>query len=351
MRMIRNLNFSPKDNLLLNGLILLCFIVPMAFFRTLEDPFIDPKVFILQIFVPLLLLLGFINVYAGKNGKKSFFKSKLALPLLLLFLLSIVQSLGAKNPFISLEAILTQISYIGPYFIVLSIAPFIISDKRLKILMTSIVAASVMVFVFGYIIKFYLHEAFDLTFTRHILENISTLGNPHFYSQYLMLIVPLCFLTIYWYKNAYLRVCFGIITVTLLYHFIKLRSFGSWVAIATAALVIIGVIVWKNRTKLNQGHLFKVRRKYAVTGLLILLSIILLYSPIMNVFDDFGIPLDLNSKVNSVIRIIGNEVEDTMATQLENSSSYYRIRLWSSSIDMIKSSPVAGVGLNNFQLE
>ena len=93
------------DNLLLNGLILLCFIVPMAFYRTFEDPFIDPKVFIVQIFVPVLLLLGFINVYAGKNGKKIFFKSKLAIPLLLLFLLSLVQSFGAKNPFISLETI------------------------------------------------------------------------------------------------------------------------------------------------------------------------------------------------------------------------------------------------------
>jgi len=305
----------------------------------------------LQIFVPLILLLGFINLYFGKNGPRSFFKAKLAVPLLLLFLLSIVQSFGAKNPFISLEAILTQISYIGPYFIVLSIAPYIISDNRLKTLMTSIVAASVMVFVFGYIIKFYLHEAFDLTFTRHILENISTLGNPHFYSQYLMLIIPLCFLTIYWFKNFYLRVCFSIITVTLFYHFIKLRSFGSWVAIATAALLFIGVLAWNNRPKLNQGHLFNVRKKYAVTGLLILLSIILLYSPIMNVFDDFGMPLDLNSKVNSVIRNIGSEVEDTMATQLEHSSSYSRIRLWSSSIDMIKSSPVAGIGLNNFQLE
>jgi len=351
MKMITYLRLNPKDNLLLNGLIFLCFIVPMAFFRTLEDPFLDPKILILQAFVPLLLLLGFINVCADKKNQRSFFKSKLAIPLLLLFLLSFVQTFGVKNPFISLEAILTQISYIGPYFIVLSIAPYILAEKKLKILMMSIVAASVMVYVFGYIMKFYLHEAFDLTFTRHILENISTQGNPHFYSQYLMLIIPLFFLTLYWYKNVYLRVCFGMITVTMLYHFIKLRSFGSWVAIVAAVLLFFGVLAWKNRTKLNQGHFFDVRRKYAVTGLLILLSISLLYSPLTNVFDDLGMSLDINSKVNSVINNIGNEFESTLATQLEHSSSYYRIRLWSSSIDMIKSSPVAGIGLNNFQLE
>ncbi|MHA1748344.1 MAG: O-antigen ligase family protein, partial [Promethearchaeota archaeon] len=342
------------DTLILYGIYVTCAVLPLSIFKTLEDPFLDPKNFILQLIVPVLLAFSIFKIIVFHKNRLNYLRKRfdLFIPLSILLIISVFSLFQARNPYIGLESIFRYGVYIGGYFLVLNLGNSHIKNRSVVVLVNVVIFSALASILAGYLIKFYFIDDLGLSFTKHIYERISTFGNPNFVSHYFVLVIPLGLSMVFYSKNRYLKIVYSLIFIYFICFFIMLRTFGGWISLFFSALLVFGYLLYLKREQIKSRFtLKKGSRNLIYTLIFSVLIVVMIFTPTTEIFKEMDWPFfNFNLYTNNLMRSVRGELKETFEIK-EGSSAAFRINLWKSSLKMASDKPLSGYGIGNFQFD
>jgi len=173
------------------GLMLLLFAVPLTFDPTAYDGFELPKITLFRILTILVALVWLILLV--KRGKFSVPSSPLNWPIAAFLGISIISTIFSRNPGVSLRGLYNfyfwGLTAIMGYILLYIIISTVLEDKDREDMITAVLLGSVAVILYGFVQR----QGMDIlewaTSSRHRIW--STLGNPNFLGAYLVMVIPL----------------------------------------------------------------------------------------------------------------------------------------------------------------
>ena len=302
------------------GILLLAFVLPLAFCPLTKDNFLIKKT-ILSTIILLLISLQ-ITRLVGK-GKIELYRGKLFFPIIF-FTLAIVLSLfNSRNLAVSLEAFFEKVIFVAVYFLAVNWA---LSKERIGKGIKVILFSSLLVGIYG------LFQYFGLDFIRWgtTFEGriSSSLGNPNFLSGYLVAVIPLSLSFGLLTKKAITNKLYSLALTALLFICLVLTGTrGSWIAFAGSVIIWLLLVFLFHREKAAHSE---ARRKirpgvwvggvFGISALLVIVGYIAL------------VDTPIARRVKSIFSPAIPSVQE-------------RIFKWRTAQEMIKDHPLFGVGI------
>lgn len=265
--------------------------------------------------IAITAIILFWLIKRGIENNRSLPKLPLMTPWLIFLFFCLISIAQAEFLYISVRALFSK--YL-PYFLVfIAVSEFGLTERMLKNIVTlaTIVISLILLdgayqYISGADILGHKTQFVFIT-TRDVKRISATFGHPNNYGTFLIAILPLLFsLTLANLRRLKHSLLFGTLFMGSLLSLYLTQSRGAIAAMIAAWLSIL--ILWK--------------KKWA-TLLLAVITLFILFSPL---------PLAEN-------------IRNSFNFESSSSGSITdRLRLWTSTIDMIKEKPLLGWGLNNY---
>lgn len=306
--------FKEKETVLMKkwiqrGLILAVFIIPLIFSRQTTDIYGLIKIVVVELLTSTLLILWLVRLL-WEEPRSHIYRSPLNLPVLSLLAVSCLSLIKAVNIHIGLNSLYLLASFIILFFLIINNIEKITEVEQ--IMVAAIVAG---VLSCGYSI--FQNKGINLGVSRFSYG--STFGNPIFFAQYLVTVIPLSIAMCFRQgsRSWIPKVFFGTAAVLMLLFLLLTRSLAAYLGLIAAILVmsISFGMQYKNWVKLKRILI------WAVTACIILVIIVFSFS--------------------SEIR------RDFSSRQLHG---LMRIYVWQSTLKMVGDYPIMGVGVGNFRI-
>jgi O-antigen ligase/lipopolysaccharide biosynthesis regulator YciM len=172
----------------------------------------------------------------------------------------------------------------------------------------------------------------------------SSLANKNFFSEVMVMMIPLLAIGIYQEKKSW-KLLFRISMLITLGWIVLLQSTAGLIAIIVSALLIFlfSDVFRKHSADIRSKN--SKRKKIFVSVLsmvgILILVIFLSGSPMLNSF---------KSKSDIVLKYIHNPSLIDSTGNFNNNSVFERILVWRNSVRMVRDHPLIGTGLNNWKL-
>lgn len=246
---MKRIAFFDEGKVITAGLMLLFFLLPLVFQPFLSDPFALPKATVLRIVT--LFLLGIWLMKVLREGKISWQKTPLNLPILIFLFVCGLSTIFSVSPRLSLwgmhgfyfEGFLSFLCYGIIYFIAVNY----VTDKR-KILKTLLIA-SVIVSVYALV------QATGITFfvwrgTQPYPRVWSTLGNPNFLGPYLIMVIPIYLIFLIKAETIKKKFLYSLFTLLSVLALIFTYSRAAWLGMVIG-LIVFALMINKKQLKAN----------------------------------------------------------------------------------------------------
>ncbi len=330
------------------GMLALVFITPLIFFPLAYDVFELPKIVVMRLLTPVILLAWLINckltprpavtgqprqdrqthgqAQTGIGIQSLYLPSLLFLPILFLLLVSLLSTLSSLNLYNSLNGeyqrrigLYTVINCLILYFIVVNN----FKGEKITLLIISIVISASIVAIFGICQHFGVLLFKWTIFPQN--QVFSTLGNPVFLAGFLVMVLPLPlskFLEVKGITKVFYALSFLLIYTALLFTYCR----GAYLAFL-GSIIIFFLFLGKER-------IIKGKVSLSLLGLILIL-----------------ITLSMSSRRVVIIeREVSLKERAVSIFDLEDRSVSIRLSTWDGALRMIKDRPIFGFGLDNFVL-
>ena len=291
---------------------------PLIFINNAKDYVNAPKAGYIQIFVFFIFALSlFKNI---KDGKISFKKNLLNIPIASLIVWSLFSAVYATNPYESLK--------MGAHWLAASIFFLFlvnnINKKKIENLLYAIFASGILVSLTGI-----LQHLFDFDIVIQVSKPASFFANKNMAMHFVVLTLPLGLAFFLKSKTNDKIWLFSFCTSLFFIYALYTTTRASWIAIIAEVFVIVVVCI------INKKKIFWNKIKT-----------IAVFAMIFFVFIGFG----LSEKKNKNSGII-NKIDSATKTGFDpTGSAMIRLHVWKSSINFIKKNFIFGVGLENYKI-
>lgn len=307
------------------GLMLLLFAVPLTFAPTAYDGFELPKVTLFRILTILMALVWLILLV--KRGELSVPSSPLNWPIVAFLGISIISTIFSRNPGVSFRGLYNfyfwGLAAIMGYILLYIIISTVLKDKDGEDMITAILLGSVAIIFYGFVQR----QGIDIlewaASPKHRIW--STLGNPNFLGGYLVMVIPLAvsrFLNVN--QKGEIRAILFFLVAALFATLSFTLSRASWLAIIIASL-IWAVSLGREMLKKKLGWMFALAAVVVFFGVL------------------FVLPYRSPRGEQAVV--------ERAASTLDVNEASNRVRLagWEVALRIVKRRPLLGTGLDTFK--
>ncbi|GEM_PF-4979976 len=300
------------DRLILIILYALLLITPILSWRFIENPLLISNLKETFILVSIVIL---VTVYLLDNfPSKRQVSIPLKYPIMGLVVTSAVSIFGSKSLIVSIR------EFYGLLLLVIFYSIVYVSMKgekeRVRLIASLIIVTS---FISVYFLMQYFN--IDPLGLRQTYPS-ATFTNQNFLAGFLSTVLPLSVAFIFITHQKGLKAIFSLLAVLLFISILFTRTRGAWVS------VLLGLVFFFYLVR-HDGLL----RKRGIVLVLLLFA----------VFTTAIIGLDKNERFSFTERF-------RSIFNLKDSSNKHRLLMWRSSLDMIKDSPLIGIGIGTFDM-
>lgn len=323
--MILSIKQETLRRVIVVGLMLLLFAVPLTFAPTAYDGFELPKVTLFRILTILMALVWLILLV--KRGELSVPSSPLNWPIVAFLGISIISTIFSRNPGVSFRGLYNfyfwGLAAIMGYILLYIIISTVLKDKDGEDMITAILLGSVAIIFYGFVQR----QGIDIlewaASPKHRIW--STLGNPNFLGGYLVMVIPLAvsrFLNVN--QKGEIRAILFFLVAALFATLSFTLSRASWLAIIIASL-IWAVSLGREMLKKKLGWMFALAAVVVFFGVL------------------FVLPYRSPRGEQAVV--------ERAASTLDVNEASNRVRLagWEVALRIVKRRPLLGTGLDTFK--
>jgi len=307
------------------GVMLLLFAIPLSFDPTAYDTFELPKITLFRI-LTIMVVFAWL-VLSLKRGEFSVSSSPLNRPIAAFLGISIISTIFSRNPGVSLGGLYNfyfwGLGAIIGYVLLYIVTSTVPEETDWEDMISAILIGSVAIIIYGFIQR----QGIDiLEWAESPRERIwSTLGNPNFLGAYLVMVIPLA-LSRFLNKNQKeeIRAILFFLTAALFAALSFTLSRASWLAI------IIGSFIWA--ASLGKKML---KRK---SGWMFALAVVVVYFAFL-----FVLPYRGSRGEQAVVERAASTLD------LTENSNRVRVAGWEVALQIVKRHPLLGTGLDTFK--
>lgn len=310
------------DHLIFYSLLLIAFALPLLILPRTADIFELPKVTLLRLWVPFVLMVWSIKVY--QTGKLSFRRTALDVPVVLLGLVAVVSTVLSVNLTISLvggyyryEGLFTILAYLAVFFITTQFLRL----ERLNLLIYALLASAGINAVYG-IFQHYGYDFIKLSGKVFELTRSSgALGNPVFLGALLVSTISLPLAKFFAGRNWTSRVLFFFIFLLFAVSLVFTSTRAAWLGLGV--LLVVVALLFPRRAGLRYA---------APIAILVVLAAVLVFLFSRVYFPGAG---TIAARAFSMFQPKG--------------SAATRLDMWKGSLKLIRDRPLLGSGWENFE--
>jgi len=321
------------------GVVILVISLPLAFNPKFLDAFALPKVTLLRI-ITLIMLTSWI-VKTAENGKFTWRKSPLNLPVLIFIFVTFIATVFSTNPYFSffgqymyhMEGLWATLTYVVLYLLVIAN----LDDFKVRNIILAFIVTSGATCVYGLLQHFGIELVnWQISSTERIW---STMGNPNFLAGFLIMAIPLTIAILLEQRRQNkneLSLKTGLLVALLCLQLLCLNftySRASWVGVFSGLAIL--AVLWRRQ-------LGKMRKIFKLTILVLFLAIsfIFLFKAIeMRKLALKNLePLETRGFISKTAERLVSIID------LNEADAASRISGWKSAIQMVKERPLLGVG-------
>lgn len=307
------------------GIMLLLFTVPLTFAPMAYDGFELPKITLFRI---LTILVAFVwLILLVKRGKLSVPSSPLNWPIVVFLGISVISTIFSRNPGVSFRGLYNfyfwGLTAIMGYILLYIIISTVLEERDGEDMITAILLGSVVIILYGFVQR----QGVDIlewaTSPQHRIW--STLGNPNFLGAYLVMVIPLA-VSRFLNKNQKeeVRVILFFLIAALFATLSFTLSRASWLAIIIASL-IWAVSLGKKMLKRKLGWM-------SALAVVVVFFAVLFVLPYRSLTGEQAI------------------VERAVSTlDVNEASNRVRVAGWEVALRIAKRRPLLGTGLDTFK--
>ncbi len=315
------------------------FITPLFFIPGLYDMYSLPKMALLAVLAPLATIFFLLETMtSGRVTVCRCFRFPL-LPILLFVGWMALSLFWGVNKYTGI----CQLTIWGSALL-FCIVPLLMyrSIENIRLMSLVITLAAGCVAVMG--ISQFFGFNFDVIYQAAVPG--SFFGNKNFAAQFIVGALPFSVYTAYVFRKQIIGVCASVVFFLLMFFLVISRTRGAWVASTTALFIASAVLViylWNNREQFTiaKNNISQNLLRFVAPGLICFIILLgSVYLPTLFLGDagkkSSSVKLDLREELKSI-------------TETKKGSASWRLTAWRNTLLMIKSKPLFGVGLGNWQ--
>lgn len=312
---------SSASEQITQGIILLCFFLPLAFFPGLISLYRLPKIASLAFFTSVLCWLWLTNHFRLQDRQS--FTLPLLIPITLHLLTSALSLIGSINPYEGSNFLFQSILGIALFWVTANA----IEPQGLSRLFHWSVVAAAIVSILG-IAQVW---GADIPTLIPIGGPGATFGNKNMAAQYLLFVLPAAFYLLLCSSESSREWLYAVLAGLIGTYFVYTRTRAAWGAVAVGVMGLLFCLLWSGQRSSISLHLTK--RKWAFllgVGIFVL---------IMNTVPPYLLP-------NFGAAPALGRVESMLEVETEGQS---RFAIWANSLAIFKDHPFLGIGKGNFR--
>lgn len=310
------------------GLVLVASLHPLVFSTLNYSMYALPKLVFLYLVVIVMVVAWAVKIVESRQVV--FAPTALNLPILFFFLSAAATTLFSSVHFRTslygqitrYEGLLTILLYSLIYFLTVN---FVKEKYQVRRMLTGLLIAASIVAIYGILQHFGIDFLSPNPRAVQVGRSFSTLGNPNFLGGYLVLVIPVGIAFMLSVKRLAPKLLVGLATVLLFVCLLFTYSRSAWLGTATS-LALILLFVLKQAKRKEKMILLGAVAAVVMIACLLLMQI-----------NTKTTPLPLRERVAST-------------TRLEEGTVVSRLIMWETSLEIIKSRPGLGFGLDTFRL-
>ena len=320
------------DKGILGCIILMVIGVPLAFYSGSLEKYPIPKTTVLKILVLTALTLWAFRVISEK--KFIFKRTSLDIPIVLYLAASFLSFKNASNIHSFENSFVNMVIFVSLYYLVLNNVKKEWVGKILFVSGVTAIAAS----FFG-IYQYATAPQFNLNTTV-----TSTLGHSNFLAQYLIAVIPICLALFLKSSNIKNTLLWGIGFLVIFSCLILTFSRGGWLGFA----VSMGFFILLYRLSSKDEKLKDLSSRTFKRRLVLFVIFVLLLSGLLISSKTYILQSIL---INPKSPIPSGNTDKNIDLNYKILTALLRVEMWKGTLDMIKESPVFGVGLGNYPIQ
>jgi len=339
---------QPTVSVCFGILTAIIFLAPLVIFNGLYEYSMLPKLIVIQA-GSLILLFSWLLTGLYKQETFVFVKSNLYLPLICFLVWALFSFFWSTNRYNSLVLWVHWSACGLVYFLCLQI---LTSVNRIKVLFYMLSIAAVIVSIIGLLQYF-----FEIDWFLQLAKPASTFGNKNMAAQFIGLCFPVVVMFFIRSKKGWKMWASAPVLSLVMVYLFHTRTKAAWIAVMVQVFFLVLFFLYDRfalKGKVGSWHLQKIIAGIS-TAVVVLLLINLgpagwkwQVGQVSRQFEKMvSITLDRPDESSSNVSF---EMEGT-SEDYAASSTGARLIIWRNTIDLIRTHPIKGVGLNNFGTE
>jgi tetratricopeptide (TPR) repeat protein len=324
------------------------FLTPLAIFNGLYEYSMQPKLIIIQM-GSLILLFSWLITGLYKQETFVLVKSNLSLPLICFLVWALFSLFWSTNRYNGLVLWVHWSTCGLVYFLCLQI---LTSANRIKVLFYTLSIAAVIVSIIGLLQYF-----FEIDWFLQLAKPASTFGNKNMAAQFIGLCFPVVimfFISAKKSRNMWTAALILSLVTVYLFH---TRTKAVWVAIMAQVFILVLFFLYNRFALKGKVGLWNLQKTIAGISTAVVVLLLINLGPsgwkwqigeASQQFEKMVTPL--KGRPGELSGNISPEMKET-TQDYATSSAGARLVIWRNTIDLIKTHPIRGVGLNNFGVE
>ncbi len=316
-----------KSEHLYYGIIVPVVLAPLVFFPSLMNLYRLPKIAFISLLVATLTWL-WLFLLIQEKGQRAVFP--LAIPISIYLGIAVLSLIKAVNPLEGIFSLSQETIYIFLFFIVVN---YVRTREKMEVFLQWAIPSAVIVSLIG----IYQMFGVEIPTLVNIAPPGTTFGNKNSAAQYIILILPLPYLSLISttdrQKERRFAICAAVLTTYLIYTGTR----AAWVGCIVASLAIV-ILLRLKKTLLE----VQIRNlKSQIWSKRITFGCILIFVVAMNLI----VPNWNVAGFSSPVSRFGTALDLDQDTSFLN-----RLTIWANTLEMFKDHPLLGVGKGNWKI-
>jgi len=323
---------NSYKNIIFYILVLLFFILPLAYHPSFFDPALAVKSFIFGLFVTFMVVIW--GLYFIRDIEITFIKSKLSVIIFIFLFINALSVVWAYNKYESVVWAIRLLFFVLFYIILIHT----LNKRNLIYCMHALIVSIGICSLIGILQA----SGFKLNFFTSLTEVSSTFGNRNIAASVLILVIPLSLFLFLHETKLMKEIGLGLIVSLQIGYLINTRTRSAWVSMCFCLILsIVSMVIFKSKIKVYLGYLkdniFKRKKILLISIMLILICFISTRNSGTSEFTYGKDKQSLTSTLSSISKIKDYSVNK-------------RITLFKNTLNIIKDNPFLGVGVGNWRL-
>ncbi|MFH1383339.1 MAG: O-antigen ligase family protein [Candidatus Omnitrophota bacterium] len=297
------------------------------------------------------LLAGFfiLKLYADDDCRIKY--SPLLWPIIFFFISILLSLLQVFNMY---EGVIYTRRWLS-LFVILFVMYNYINDKKL-------IRRYINYFIFiGSVVSLYgilQHLTIDFTFLHQNFTGNSTLGNPNFSSEFILIVFPMALVLVFADHHAGRFLYYIMATIIMLVYLILNKSRAVWIGGSLAGMSIVFYLVYNYFTNGIKYHVWKKEKAHALfvlrsvgvcTGIFMVL-ILVSFTPLSKKSTHLLQLKKMTQQIGTEIFTL-TEIKLAKGDIVRGDTMTQRLLIWRNTLRMIRSRSILGVGIGNFKIQ